>query len=243
MRILITNDDGIISDGLLSLAKVLSKQNEIFVIAPDSEYSGAGHSLSFFKPINYTQVQIDKNCTYFKISGTPCDCVKFGVEYLLKLTPPDFIISGINNVANLGTDVVYSGTINAAMEGSILGIKSIAVSCDVLNNDYTFCNQFIAKNLDTFVELIKNCSMVLSINIPSKTPKGIKFVKVGNRKFFNEYQFVKERGYILTGYPVNTQNDDDCDVVQFAKGYITISPIKVEYNDFINLERLKKVQL
>jgi 5'-nucleotidase len=121
--ILVTNDDGIHSPGLKALAEALKDSGEVYVIAPDRERSAAGHSLTLHKPLRATEVA----SSWYAVNGTPTDCVALGVMGMLK-EKPSLIVSGINLGANLGDDITYSGTVSAAVEGTLLGIRSIAIS-------------------------------------------------------------------------------------------------------------------
>lgn len=128
MKIFLTNDDGIYADGIRILAEVLQEAgHQVFIVAPDRERSATGHSITILEPIRAIKVNINKDITAYKVSGTPADCVKLGLEKLIDFTP-DLLISGINNGSNLAFDVLYSGTVSAAIEGWIMGLNSIAIS-------------------------------------------------------------------------------------------------------------------
>src|SRR3954453_14646479 len=126
-RILITNDDGIFSQGIRLLAASLSEVAEVFVVAPDREQSAMGHALTLSRPLRMQKVEEN----WYAVDGTPTDCVNLGVLSLLKDNPPDLVCSGINFGLNLGDDVTYSGTVSATFEGSLLGIPSVAFSQEV----------------------------------------------------------------------------------------------------------------
>jgi 5'-nucleotidase len=119
MNILITNDDGIYADGILELAKTLKELGNVYIVAPDSQKSATGHAITVHNPIMVKNIFIDEEIKCYAISGTPADCVKLGIDGLFKDIDFDLVVSGINNGANLGTDVIYSGTVSAAMEGFI----------------------------------------------------------------------------------------------------------------------------
>ena len=128
MRILVSNDDGIHSSGLKALVESLALEHEVYVVAPDRERSAAGHALTLHKPLRVEEVNLGSRIKRaWETTGTPGDCIKIGINSILDVMP-DLIISGINHGPNLGTDVLYSGTVNAAMEGAVLGFPSIAVS-------------------------------------------------------------------------------------------------------------------
>src|SRR5215468_8507778 len=123
MRILVTNDDGIHSPGLTALSKALSRLCEVWVVAPDRERTAVAHAVTLHKPLRVQQ----RGTRSYAINGTPVDCVNLAVLKIMP-TPPDLLVSGINKGVNLGDDVLYSGTVSAAMEGTILGVPSLAVS-------------------------------------------------------------------------------------------------------------------
>ena len=128
MNILITNDDGIYADGIIELSKEISKIANVYVVAPEGQRSATGHSITIHSPIMVQESYMGDNIKAYSISGTPADCVKIGIEAIFKDINFDLVLSGINNGPNLGTDVIYSGTVSAAIEGFILNKPSIAVS-------------------------------------------------------------------------------------------------------------------
>ena len=130
MNILISNDDGINAEGIKILAEEISKIANTYVVAPDSPRSAGGHAITLHKPILINDEFIAENVEAYSTSGTPADCVKVGIESILKDIEIDLVLSGINNGPNLGTDVIYSGTVAAAIEGLVEGKPSIALSCD-----------------------------------------------------------------------------------------------------------------
>lgn len=246
MNILIVNDDGINAKGIQAIAKTLCSKHKVTVIAPDKECSGQGHRMSFYIPVIHEKTDIIKDCDCFILhNGSPCDCVKFGTGLIMK-DKPDVIISGINNGANIATDIIYSGTVNAAIEGAMCGYKSIAVSLECKDNDYDYVCNFIDKNLEKLINMLPDNETVLNVNIPDSKKeniKGIKVCKAGKRDFHDEYQLVPNRGYLLTGYPVKITENRDEDAVWANKGYITITPIKPDFNDYELLETLSEVNL
>lgn len=127
MDILVTNDDGIRSKGLVELVKALSIVGNVYVVAPDRERSGTGHAVTMHRPLRVTEETMPGAVTSFQVDGTPADCVKLGLEALLDHRP-DLVVSGVNAGPNLGTDVLYSGTVSAAVEALIMGIPALAVS-------------------------------------------------------------------------------------------------------------------
>lgn len=246
MKILLVNDDGIYAPGILALAHELKKDHEIVLIAPEKQMSGTSHCITFYGFINYCELDIIEGVKSYILRGTPADCTKFGIDTILKREHPDLVISGINKGYNIGTDVVYSGTVNAALEGSILNVKSIAVSQDYYLDDFSYSAKFIAKNLDKLYSMIpKDASSVLNINIPDeKILKGTKITKVGQIRYNDEYIYVENRGYYITGDPIKGYDKSlDTDVKFIHEGYITISFVKNEFNDLENYEKNKDIEI
>jgi 5'-nucleotidase len=183
----------------------------------------------------------------YSLDGTPSDCVKFGIDVLCK-QPPDLIISGINNQLNLGTDVIYSGTVNEALEGAIMGFKSIAVSavCDTLD-EFDFASDFVIDNLQTFIEMIDKPSTIININIPYNDPdkiKGVAVTQLGIKRYNDRYELREKEadsGYYLIGNPVSVpENPTDCDVEKCNEGYISVSPLTIQLTDYTTLRKFKK---
>ena len=136
--------DGIYSEGILTLAKALMTGNEITLVAPQGQMSGMGHSISYYGYVNYTELNILEGARCFAVNGTPADCVKIALN-LIYDKKPDLIISGINKGFNLGWDIFYSGTVNAALEGAVQGIKSIAISQDYHLKNFEFTSKFFSR--------------------------------------------------------------------------------------------------
>jgi len=235
MKILLVNDDGIGAPGIWAMAEALSNRHEVVIIAPDGQRSGASHSLTLHGAINYHAYENDL-CQAYYINGTPCDCVKFGLTQLAK--DADCVISGINDCANIGTDVLYSGTVNAAIEGGVLGVPSIAVSVKVKDNDFRYPAKFVADNLCLLLALCDK-DVVVSVNMHSSLReelKGVRYASCGVRRF-DDYYTLEADGYHLYGDSRPVDNASDSDMVLYYDNYITLSPIKVEMTDVAALAR------
>lgn len=249
MNILLVNDDGVYSSGILTLAKKLSVNHNVTVVAPQNQMSGTGHSMTLYGYVNFSKINILDCIDCYIVSGTPADCIKVAVNLILP-EKPDLIISGVNKGFNLGTDIVYSGTVNSALEGAVHGIKAIAVSQEYGLKDFEFSTDFIVKNFDEFYSFLpKDAQTILNINIPSddlNVLKGVKFAKIGRKIFKENYAFEENLGYrahCRTTLADNTTQDDD--VWLYDNGYITISPVKNDWNDEIFYNKLKgeKIEL
>ena len=245
MRILLVNDDGIQGKGIIVLAGILSRSHDVTVVAPCRECSGTSHAISFFKALNYEKLETYGDVEAYSLDGTPVDCVKLGIDIICRGNEPDVIISGINNQLNVGTDVIYSGTVNAAFEGAIMGYKSIAVSTES-EADFDFPAKFIAENLEIIISMIDNPSTIININIPypeKERIKGVKVTPLGIKRYNDRYELLKDTGvsgYYLIGNPITVpENPSDCDVELTNEGFISISPLTIQLTDFARLNSLK----
>lgn len=250
MRILIVNDDGYKAEGINYLAYRLHKEHEVTMVAPRYCCSGFSHSLTFYRPIFVKKIP-NTPWECYSVEGTPADCVKVALRELLA-SPPELIISGINNHPNIGTDVFYSGTVHAAMEGCISGFPSLAVSGYFINEatlaaDLTKASDFIAKNLDALYE---DCKAIIPINLnfPQNINdiKGVKVTPIGI-KIYNDYYDIaslEKEGvisYTLKGEEiVYNDNPQDCDTNWSRMGYITISPVALDNTDYSALKTLRE---
>ena len=240
MKILISNDDGILSNGIRALIEALATENDVFVVAPDRERSAAGHSLTLHSPLRVEEVDPKygaKRC--WMTTGTPSDCVKLAVNAILsKNEKPDMVISGINHGPNLGADILYSGTVSCAMEGAMMGYPSIATSLASLRNEYedfTFAASFIAqllKKLDTYKIPPKT---ILNINIPGLEKEdiaGIAITELGNRIFTDDYEKrIDPRGkvyYWMAGELITEREDASTDIAAIRNNKISITPVTYE---------------
>lgn len=247
MRILVSNDDGINSAGIYQLAKALTKLGKVNVVSPESERSASGHSITMHKPLRSNRIDLYGNgIDAWSINGTPSDCVKFALDVLLK-EEIDLVVSGINRGSNMGTDVLYSGTVSAAIEGAMHGKPSIALSlCCYENCDFELAAELavaICKELyDTGIE--KDIVMNVNIpHIPRELINGVKITRLGVRKYKNCFEERKDpRGksyYWLAGELAETENNGDTDINAVKDNYISITPIKIDLTSTETLEKMK----
>jgi len=239
LNILISNDDGISAPGLQTLARALARDHRVTVIAPESERSGSGHWTSLKSPIKVKQVTLIEGADCYALSGTPVDCVKFGISFVMK-QKVDLVLSGINHGRNLGTDVLYSGTVGAALEGLIMGYPSAALSHAGRDNyDFEFAAEFVEKNLEK-IRQMSGARRVININFPKggrELVKGVRLCPLGRENYQDWYKIYNEQneeeGYILQSLP-NLQPDspEDSDIIFCKQGYITITPIKLDMTDY-----------
>lgn len=241
MRILVSNDDGISARGIRVLAQKLAEDpaNEVYVCAPDRERSATGHALTLHKPLRVEEAHLDakvKGAWY--TTGTPSDCVKFAVGALLK-EPIDYVVSGINAGPNLGSEVLYSGTVSAAMEGAFLDIPSIAVSMGGSGNrNYQLAADFVTR----FIKILPRARfakrMLLNINVPNalhKELQGLRVTRLGVRAYNDHFEKrVDPRGkvyYWLAGEAIEGGEAEDTDAWAVFNNYISLTPIQFNMTD------------
>jgi 5'-nucleotidase len=245
--ILLTNDDGIDSPGLEALYESVIDLGEIFVVAPDVEKSAFSHAISSMTPL---QVRSKKllNFEGFAVSGTPADCIKIALGKILD-KKPDLIISGINMGANIASNILYSGTVAAAVEGALLGIKSIAISISRTKDvDFTFAKKFTNTFVRRILEISLPESVILNINIPSlneENIKGIEFTKQGKSIFIENYEERIDFKGNLFYWPDGSMNylydNDKYTGDDFAVNHdkVSITPLKFDFTDYKTLEKIK----
>ena len=258
MRILISNDDGFFALGIRTLANRMAEEGyEVIVVAPDRERSATGHGLTLHQPIRADIIEgiFLPQIQAWSCSGTPSDCVKLALSAILD-TPPDFVLSGINRGPNLGTDILYSGTVSAAMEGTIDGITSIAFSLA------SFSSQDFQPSANYAVQLIKQLSnnplpetTLLNVNIPGVAEseiKGVKITRQGIRRYQENFQQREDpRGrsyYWLAGELVEEIEQPEhiylppdlpTDVQASKNSYITITPLQYNLTDVVTVQQLE----
>ena len=251
MNILITNDDGIYADGIIELAKAISKIANVYVVAPESQKSATGHAITIHNPIMVHKIDMGENIKSYAISGTPADCVKVGIEGLFKDINIDLVLSGINNGSNLGTDVIYSGTVSAALEGFILNKPSIAISYDEVNvkrEIYKDASKYVVnlvENIKDKLDLLNDC--ILNVNIPNTKIKGSKITKLGQRNYDNamveKINPFGQKYYWIGGKLMELDQDEDSDIACVKDGYISITPINIEMTKLRKFELLKDIKM
>jgi 5'-nucleotidase len=234
-RILVTNDDGIHAPGLEALVEIATQlSSDVWVVAPEFNQSGAGHSLSISQPIRAREVSETK----FAIEGTPTDCVVFAVRHLLKSRKPDIVLSGVNRGTNMADDVTYSGTIAGAMEGCLLGIPSIAFSLAYAHphpvkwgtataHGAEVARQVLAMDLPRNVFVNVNFPDVVTASV-----KGIKVTRQGVRAFGSSIiERTDPRGgaYYWIGYsPGEHEVDEESDLFAVRHGWISVTPLHLD---------------
>lgn len=240
MKILISNDDGILANGIRALIEALAPCHDVYVVAPDRERSAAGHSLTLHTPLRVEEVDPKygaKRC--WMTTGTPGDCVKLAINAILsEEEKPDLVISGINHGPNLGADILYSGTVSCAMEGAMMGYPSIATSLASMRNEYEdfhFTASFIAELINRLDAYKIPPKTILNINVPGLEKEdigGIAVTELGNRMFTDEYEKrVDPRGkvyYWMAGELITEAENANTDIAAVRNNMISITPITYE---------------
>lgn len=250
MRILITNDDGLHAEGLHALRRELSQVAQVTVIAPDRPRSACAHSITLHKPLRVEQVRLDEGEFAYICTGTPSDCVVLGVEAVLG-QQPDVVVSGINLGPNLGDDVTYSGTVAAAMEGTIMGIKSFSISVtDCETTDFTAAAKF-ARRLAVAMRSLKiPTNTLLNVNVPNLPEariKGYAFTRQGHHRYLGAIEERHDpRGgtyYWRGGEVPDDPEPEGTDVTAIASGRISVTPLVLDLTHHAFLSELQKMHL
>lgn len=246
MRVLLTNDDGIHSAGIQALWQQFAAVAEVTVVAPDSEKSATSQAITVHQPIYVDEQVIEQaGVRGWRVVGTPTDCVKIALETNI-MEPPDLIVSGINHGPNIGTDVLYSGTVSAAIEGALHGIPAIAVSLDARENfDFTAAAQFAVRLAKQFIQHPLPPRTLLNVNVPalpSDQITGVSITKLGRREYrnaFHPHQDPRGRTYYwMSGEIVDCANDPDTDVAAVKAGRISVTPIHFDLTKYNLMDAL-----
>jgi 5'-nucleotidase len=243
-RILVTNDDGIFSEGIKLLAKSLSELARVVVVAPDREQSATGHSLTLHRPLRMRRMEDD----WYTVDGTPTDCVNLAILSLLEDDPPDLVCSGINFGLNLGDDVTYSGTVSATFESSLLGIPSVAFSQEV-GEHFSFepaaryARELVRTLLDRRATLPDD--LLLNVNFPVGEFRGVEFTKLGHRVYRQSVVEKRDpRGrkyYWIAGTP-EWQQEEGTDYAAISEGHVSVTPLHLDLTDYRGLEKSTDLQ-
>jgi 5'-nucleotidase len=233
VQILLTNDDGVFAPGLRALRKELARLGNVTVIAPALEQSGVGHSITLLTPLVVKQVDEEDGSTLgWVVEGSPADCVKLAILELME-RPPDLIVSGINAGANAGINVLYSGTVAAAIEGAFFKITSIAVSLELAEHfAYPHAARHATKVIEQLLAHKPAPGSLFNVNLPSYSrgePKGVRVVPMGVGRHGEGFERRKDpRGrtyYWMTYAPPYHLEGPETDVTSLCEGYITVTPL------------------
>lgn len=249
--ILVSNDDGIQSPGILSLAKAMRPLGDTRVVAPDTERSAVGHAITISHPLRVMEFERESKFFGHAINGTPADCVKLGVKAILE-REPDLVVSGINHGANTGINVLYSGTVSAAKEGTILGIPSIAFSMTAFKHstDMTTAQEVATLIASRVLEHGLPSGTLLNVNIPPvprEEIRGIKVTEQGNGRFQEVFEKrvdpMNRVYYWLGGTKMTLDTDEKMDEVATDNSWISVTPLHYDLTHREMIPTLEKWNL
>lgn len=248
--ILLSNDDGAYAPGLLALRRALAEVGEVAVVAPEHNWSAAGHTKTLHKPLRVNRVELPDGAPALVTSGSPSDCVALALLGLLE-RQPDLVVSGVNLGANVGHDLTYSGTVAAAMEGVIWGITAIAVSLDSYElRDFDVAARFAARLARQVLQEDLGHPMLLNVNVPAHAAeeiKGVRITRLGQR-IYRDALIVREdpRGrpyYWIGGEPPSGTPEEGTDIGALSQGYISVTPVRLDLTDHEGIRRLESWSL
>lgn len=247
MIILVSNDDGIHSVGLHALEEALATLGEVYTVAPDRERNAVSHALTLHRPLRIEEIAPRR----FAVNGTPTDCINLAIKGFLSVRP-DLIVSGINKGANLGDDVTYSGTVSAAIEGSLLGIPSLAVSLVIRDAPHHFgpAAEFAAILASEVIAQGMPSDTLLNVNVPNvprQALKGYRLTRQGKRRYAETIEMrVDPRGkkyYWIGGDDLGFDPQEGTDCVAVHDGFISVTPLHVDLTNYRSLETLRDLRL
>lgn len=249
--ILVTNDDGMFAPGIKVLVEIAREMGEVVVVAPNSPQSGQGHAITITEPIRLNKVDVFEGVQAYECSGTPVDCVKLAKAVILKGQKIDLCVSGINHGSNASINIIYSGTMSAAMEASIEGIKSIGFShLDYsFEADFTAARHYVRKIMEYVLANEFGKSRLLNVNIPRKPLEEIKGIKVcrqaeGNwtEEFIESTDPRGEKYYWMTGSFFLESNEEDTDIWALKNGYVSVVPSGHDLTFYPSIPELKRLE-
>ncbi len=246
--ILVSNDDGIFSPGIKALAEVSDEFAEVAIIAPDRQQSAVGHAITINTPLRSRSFTIDGKYSGQAVSGTPADSVKLAHNQLLKRRP-DLVVSGINHGSNAGINILYSGTVSAATEGTILGYPSIAVSCTDFSEDADLTGAKDAAR--RVIRYVLNHGLprgvTLNLNVPAGPLKGIRWARQADSRYVEEFEGRVDPNnrsyYWLTGKFQLLDRDEGNDINALESGFASLTPIQYDLTSYPLLRELENVEL
>ena len=248
MRILISNDDGIHAPGLKVLERVARRfTDDVWIVAPELDQSGAGHSLTLRDPLRLREISDKK----YAINGTPTDCVMVAINDIMKDTPPTLVLSGINHGSNLAEDITYSGTVAAAMEACLLGVPSIALSLEAEKDHpakWSTVEHFAPEVIQKLLSVTLEENVFINLNFPNmvvSSVKGITVAPQGQRKYISTLEHRTDprgRRYFWIG-AINYKGSGETgtDLKAISQGYISVTPITLDFTHSPTLKQLQQV--
>ena len=249
--ILVTNDDGITSPGIKALIEVAANLGEIVIVAPDKPQSGVGHAITLNSTLRINNIKVHENFTGYSCSGTPVDCVKLAINEITK-RKPDLIVSRINHGSNSSINVIYSGTMSAAIEGTLEGIPSIGFSLldYSIDADFSAAKKIAEKIINAVLKNKLSENVCLNVNVPKlhfSEIMGIKICRQANanwvEKFDKRIDPSGKEYYWLTGEFKNYDKGNDTDVWALQNNYVSVVPTQIDLTAYKEIEKLKKWNL
>ncbi len=246
--ILVTNDDGITAPGIRNLVEAVRDLGHIVVVAPDKPQSGMGHAITIGHPLRMNKMEVFADIEAWQVSGTPVDCVKLAVDKVLH-RKPDLCVSGINHGANHSINVIYSGTMSAAMEAAIEGIPSIGFSLMdySMEADFAPAREVVSKLVKQVLAMDAEKHFLLNVNIPSVSSELIAGIKVCRQAYAKYEEDFDERRdphgrkyYWLTGEFVNSDKGKDTDVWALQNNYVSVVPVSIDFTDHAMKTKLEQ---
>lgn len=249
MHILVVNDDGILAKGIYELAKELATEHRVTVIAPEEQKSAQSHAITIYKPLVVKKVKLEGlDVNAYSVSGTPADCVRAGIEGIIDGEDTvDIVVSGVNHGLNLGMDILYSGTVSAAIEASLYDYPAIAVSADIDkfgNGRFDIAAKYVHSIIRNNYENLKTFKEVINVNVPNlegKDVKGVKPCKLGEVIYDFYTEDVDEHGQWIVK---PTMRKDETilkgtDRYYLRDGFITVTPLRYNFTNFEALEEIR----
>lgn len=237
MKILVTNDDGIRADGLRMLTKIMSQFGKVYVVAPAENNSAMSHAMTMHRPLKVATEVIRGAKQAISVDGTPADCVKYALSFLK--IEPDLVVSGINDEGNIGTDILYSGTVSGAIEANLYQIPAIAISTS--GTDFESVETYLPSLLNRLFKKPLEGDVTLNINFPAKcVPRGVKITTVGVSLYDVAYT-EESGGYRISGTLIDIDQSEETDVKAVLNGYISITPLKLKLDDEHKRMELEKI--
>jgi 5'-nucleotidase len=238
--ILVTNDDGIHSPGILTLAEALASVGKVVVVAPDRERSAVGHSLTLYSPLRAEEIRAG----FIAVDGTPTDCVNLGIHGLLD-RKPDLVVSGINRGGNLGDDITYSGTVSAAMEATLMGVPAFAVSLEGRSfqmDDFSEAGRCAASLAALVLQHGLPTDTFLNVNVPAGIPAGFRLTRQGKRRYGEVVvEKTDPRGrkyYWIGGGELGFQDVEGTDSHAVQAGFVSITPLHLDLTNYRSFDAL-----
>lgn len=246
--ILVCNDDGIFSNGIKALVEAAAEFGDVEIIAPDRQQSAVGHAITVNTPLRARSFKLDNKFSGLAVNGTPADCVKLAHNQLMERLP-DLVVSGINHGSNAGINILYSGTVSAATEGTILGYPSIAVSCTDFDEDADLsgCQEAARKVIGYVLEHGLRKGVTLNLNAPSGPLKGIRWARQAKSRYVEEFEGridPHNRDYYwMTGKFQLLEENGGSDIDVLEQGYASLTPIQYDLTAYELLSELEGKKL